>query len=179
MLFLRKMMLSCIIGVLFLLLFIPTFICQAGDNAPDACKLISRREIQTILGAAPSGMDRATNFRNATTSVCEGQLGAAALMIRASMRSAQDRENEAAIEQLIIAGGGKVNRVTTEGSACTTIVPAAPMAAEYGYDALCTINSGELEVAVQSESHQLGALIPIDKLRSLVALAAKRVHGQQ
>ena len=151
--------------------------CAAAATFPDACNLLSRAEIQAILGAPLTGMDKAVTFRGATTSLCQGRIGEVTLTVRISRRSAQDSDNEATIGQMIVAGGGKVETVRTGGTACATIVPAAAMATEYGYDSMCTISLGEREVAVQGETHRLDALIPAAKLRPLETLAARRLAG--
>jgi hypothetical protein len=162
-----------------LMIFAGSAITSAAGKVPDACGLLSRAEIQSALGAAPAGMVRAITFRQGTTSLCQGRIGGVTLTVRISARSTRDSDDEAAIGQMIIAGGGKVNTVRTGGMTCTTILPAAPMAAEYGYDSLCTLDAGEREVAVQTETHDLDALVPVAKLAPLVGVAAMRLAGSR
>jgi hypothetical protein len=166
-----------IIAALICLGFMTKRPCLAAEVVPDACGLLSRAEIQAVLGARPIGMEHAVKFRGGTTSLCQGRIGELTLTVRISMRSAQDSANEASIAQMITAGGGTVETIRTGATACTTIVPANAMAAEYGYDSMCTMNLGGREVAVQAETHRSDALVPAAKLRPLVTLAAKRLDG--
>jgi hypothetical protein len=149
----------------------------AAEKMPNACGLLSPIEIQQVLGAMPIGMDHALAFRGGSTSLCQGRLGAVTLTIRVSISSTQDRTNEAIIAQMIKAGGGKVDTLNASDTSCTTIVPAPAMAAEYGYDSMCTIRAGDREIAVQAETHQLISLVPAMKLHTLVVLAARHLDA--
>ncbi|MGA2411370.1 MAG: hypothetical protein ABSG46_13400 [Candidatus Binataceae bacterium] len=97
--------------------------------------------------------------------------------IRVSEQSDQDDQNESIIEQMISEGGGKVETVRTGPAACTTIVPAPAMAAEYGFDSICSIRLNGVEVAVQAATHKQAAMAPVAGLRRLLMIAAQRING--
>jgi hypothetical protein len=150
----------------------------AAEKVPNACHLLSPIEIQDVLGVMPIGMDQPLGFRGGATSLCQGRLGAVTLTVRVSIRSRQDQENEAIIAQMIRAGGGTVDTLNQGDTTCTAIIPSPAMAAEYGYDSMCTLNAGDREIAVQAETHQLISLVPAVKLHKLVILAVSHLDAE-
>ena len=151
-------------------------IVHAADGIPDSCRLLNQAEIRNAMGGKVSGFKAPSTFRGGSSSLCQGRAGGAVLTIRVSEQSKQDDQNEGVIEQMISEGGGKVETVRTGAVACTTIVPAPAMAADYGYDSLCAISEGGREIAVQAATHDQAEIAPVAQLRRLVLIAAQRLN---
>jgi hypothetical protein len=146
----------------------------AAGSVPDACRLMSRGEIQRAIGRTATGFEHATTFRNGSTSMCEGNVGGATVTLRVSIESEQDRANEQTIAKMISSSGGQVKTVEADGVACMTVIPPASMM-EYGFDSMCKVNRDGREVAIQSSTHERQAMVPVARLRPLVTLAADRL----
>src|ERR1700728_4525243 len=58
-----------------------------AETVPDACKLLSRMEIQREIGGTATGFAHATTFRNGSTSMCQGSVGGATITVRISIES--------------------------------------------------------------------------------------------
>lgn len=161
-------------GMVIILISIETGMKVAGAaGMGNACGLLTRREIQHALGGAVTGFDHATAFRGGSTSMCQGQVSGATVTVRVSAESEQDSANERAIAQMITNSGGKVETETTEGVTCTEIVPSAAMS-DYGYDSMCEVKADSRTIAVQANTRDQKAIVPLAALRELVKLAARR-----
>jgi len=73
----------------------------AAESIPDACRLLSRAEIQGAIGGTATGFEHATTFRDGSTSICQGSVGGATITVRDSIESKQDNANERTIAQMM------------------------------------------------------------------------------
>lgn len=149
---------------------------RAAEGVPDACKLLSRAEIQSAIGGPATGFEHATTFRNGSTSMCQGSIGGAAVTVRVSIASEEDRANEQTIAQMMSKSGGRVETETAGAVTCTTMIP-PPSMLEYGYDSMCRISQSGREVAVQASTRNRNAIVDAARLRQLVTLAAARLKA--
>lgn len=149
----------------------------AAESVPDACKLLSRMEIQREIGGTATGFEHPTTFRNGSTSMCQGSVGGATITMRVSIESKEDMANEQTIAQMMSASGGEVETVTAGAVTCTTMAPPQSMM-EYGYDSICRISHSGLDIAVQANAHDRKAIVPVARLRPLVTLAAGRLKDR-
>jgi hypothetical protein len=145
----------------------------AAENIPDACSLLSRAEIQGAIGGTATGFEHATAFRDGSTSMCQGSAAGAAITVRVSIESKQDRANEQTIARMMSSSGGEVETATAGAVTCTTMVPPQSMM-EYGFDSICKISQDGREVAVQASTRDRKAMVPVRALRQLVTLAGNR-----
>ena len=145
----------------------------AAESIPDACRLLSRAEIQGAIGGTATGFEHATTFRDGSTSICQGSVGGATITVRDSIESKQDNASERTIAQMMSSSGGDVETATTGAVTCTTTVPSQSMM-EYGFDSICKIGQDGREVAVQASTRDRKAMVPVKALRQLVTLAGNR-----
>lgn len=146
---------------------------EAADRIPDACVLLSRAQIQSVVGGTARGFEHPTTFRDGSTSICQGSVGGATVTVRVSIESEQDRANEQTISRMMSSSGGEVKTVTMDGVTCTSMVPPQSMI-EYGFDSMCKISKDGREVAVQASTRDRKAMVLVTALRKLVTLAGNR-----
>ncbi len=145
---------------------------QPARAQSKACALVTAAELQSVLGAAVSGMTP-SSMPGGSAELCTGQASSYRIMLRLAKRSDPSGDKEAKGLAMAKQMGAQVEVKKFGDVTCSTFAPPATMQ-QAGYNTTCSVlkngQVGAIEITAQSQS----SMIPIDKLRPLAEKIAAR-----